>query len=79
MFYLTEASTFKIISILPSNIIKLILKLEYEEISGKYHPKTLNLLSFEMIEIIFSEAAFLVTVSETPKMEILAYEMHPQP
>lgn len=30
-----------------------------------------------MIEIIFSEAAFLGTVSETPKMEILVYEMQP--
>lgn len=30
-----------------------------------------------MIEIIFTEAAFLVTVSETSKMKILLYEMQP--
>lgn len=31
-----------------------------------------------MIEIIFSEAALPVTVSETPQIEILVYEVHPQ-
>lgn len=62
MFYLTKASIFEIILILPLNIIELTVKLEYEEISEKCHPKVLNLLchdSFEMIEIIFKDATFL--------------------
>lgn len=54
------------------------MKIEYEEISGKCHPKTFNLLchdNFEIIEIVFQEAALPVTVSEASKMEILVYEM----
>lgn len=79
MLYLTEASTFKIILILLLNIIKLTVKIEYEEIRGKCYPKILNHLchdSFEVIEIIFNETAFL-TVSETPQMEILVHKMQP--
>lgn len=81
IFYLTEDSTLRVISILPLNIIRLTVKIQYKKISGKCHPKTSNLLccdSFEMTEIIFNKAALLVTVSETPQMEILLSERQPQ-